>query len=404
MGHNPRSSLTSNEELLDALIRHQTFLMRGAGSIRIEVISTLNETETALAALIRESFPKGHTTIRNLRKAFAIEKQIRDIRHPAWIDSRKIMHSDFEQVIINESAFMANAVKTVAPVIVGLKEITPALTQALLTKSPFEGKTLLGWGKDLERADLDRINSSIKVGIQQGESGPQIARRVLGTIKQSGRDGVTQMTRRQVETVVLTAMNFYSNQAKEIFARDNSDIIKKELYVATLDNRTTAICRSLDGKIFKVGEGQMPPLHMRCRSLRVAILNGEVLGIRLAKFSTEKGLLREFTAKENIASVSSRKRLPRGTKGKFDKFSRQRIPELTGTVPAKTTYAEFLTRQSVEFQNDTLGVKKAQLFRKGNLKLDRFVARDGSELTLAEISIRDPQAFRAAGLNPDNFN
>lgn len=46
--------------------------------------------------------------------------------------------------------------------------------------------------------------------------------------------------------------------------------VEKYLYVATLDNRTSEICREMDGKVFdvedyKVGE-TAPPLHPRCRS------------------------------------------------------------------------------------------------------------------------------------------
>ena len=32
-------------------------------------------------------------------------------------------------------------------------------------------------------------------------------------------------------------------------------------------------------------------------------------------------------------------------------------------MPAKTDYDTFLRRQSVEFQNDVLGIKRAKLFR-----------------------------------------
>jgi hypothetical protein len=57
----------------------------------------------------------------------------------------------------------------------------------------------------------------------------------------------------------------------------------------------------------------------------------------------------------------------------------------------------------VDFQNDTLGITKAKLFREGGLNLDKFVNRNGDELTLAQLAEREAAAFRAAGLDPDKY-
>lgn len=114
-------------------------------------------------------------------------------------------------------------------------------------------------------------------------------------------------------------------------------------------------------------------------------------------------MLNEFIEQNNLPRVTSRDALPYGTKGKFDRYSRQRVRELVGPVPADTTYSEWLTGQSKQFQEDVLGVTKAQLFRDGDLTLDRFVDRAGNELNLNEIAKRDAQAFRDAGLDPADF-
>lgn len=394
--------MTSNDQLLDALVRHQIFLLRGAGSIRLEVNDTLNKTERELAELIRSSFNKG-TLSANLKQALKLEKEIVKIRGDAWKEVRSFTRSQYTQVVKDEYVFLGNAIQTVAPVILDPKQLTSELAQTLVTSSPFEGKTLQAWTKDLERADIDRITSNIKIGIAQGESGPRIARRIVGTKKFKGKDGITQITRRNAESISITAMNHFSNQAKNLFAQNNSDIIENEIYTATLDSRTTRICSSLDGKIFPIGKGRFPPLHIRCRSVRVAILDDTDLVTRPFKASTKQQLIREYN-KANGLTAKNRASLPRGHKGKFDAFSRKRVREMVGQVPGKVNYTEFLNRQSVEFQNDTLGITKAKLFRKGGLDLDKFVNRAGDELTLREISLRDPQAFRDAGLNPDNFN
>ncbi|MEG6521126.1 minor capsid protein [Desulfotomaculum sp. 1211_IL3151] len=52
-----------------------------------------------------------------------------------------------------------------------------------------------------------------------------------------------------------------------------SGVVQKYQFLATMDNRTSAICQSMDGKVFELREKQegvnYPPLHVRCRSTTV---------------------------------------------------------------------------------------------------------------------------------------
>lgn len=70
---------------------------------------------------------------------------------------------------------------------------------------------------------------------------------------------------------------YFENMA-EIQAYKEMGIDRFE-YVATLDSRTSDICRSMDGRIFKMREAEIgenvPPLHPFCRSTIVAYLGSE---------------------------------------------------------------------------------------------------------------------------------
>ena len=56
-------------------------------------------------------------------------------------------------------------------------------------------------------------------------------------------------------------------------AYKKSGVVDEYQYLATLDNRTSDICRELDGKVFKLSEAQtgvnLPPMHPYCRSTTV---------------------------------------------------------------------------------------------------------------------------------------
>jgi SPP1 gp7 family putative phage head morphogenesis protein len=268
---------------------------------------------------------------------------------------------------------------------------------------PFEGRTLKQWSKTLRSGELQRIDDHIKIGLVQGETGDQMARRLVGDYRLKGKGGVFEMTRQKAEATVRTAVNSYSNSAREMFLAENSDLFGEEIYVATLDSRTTPICRSLDGKKFPVGQGPIPPLHFNCRSIRVASITGEALGNRPAKPFTERQFVQQFAKQEGLGKISSRDKLPYGWKTKYDSFAGRRVREMTEILPAKISYQQWLTRQSVGFQNDVLGPTRAKLFRTGKLTLDKFVNRRGDEIPLADLAASDAAAFRAAGLDPGRF-
>jgi len=401
----PGGTETVNERFFDALVRHQIGLLRLSASVRKEIFALLDATELDMAEKIRGRLAshKGLETPADVLRLQTLLRSIRATRLKSWKQVREVWVRELRDLARTEPKIVDGSLKTVVPVILETTLPGTALLESIVTTRPFQGKTLRQWANNIQSSDLRRIEDQIRIGMVQGESSQAIARRVVGTARLRGRDGTTEITRRAAAGITRTAVTAISNQAKREFYRANADVFTEELYVATLDSRTTPICQSLDGKKFPIGEGEIPPLHFQCRSLRVAIINGEVIGRRPARAFTERQLLREFGRREGITPPSSRARLPRGFKGKFDDFKTGRIRELTGRVPAKVSYGEWLKRQSLGFQQDVLGRTKARLFRKGNLKLDKFVNRAGDEIPLSQLARTQRKAFVDTGLDPEEF-
>ncbi len=396
---------TANEELFDALVRHQTYLLRYSSYIRNRMATILNASEDDLARRIRDKLrnSKGLTTPNEWKRLMALINDITAVRGTAWTEANDYMIQQATDLSYNEPISFKNILETTAPVIIETVMPTVRLLRSIALSRPFEGRILKEWASTMQAEDIRRISNAIQVGMVAGEDSAAIARRVVGSSTLKGTDGMTEITRRQINAITRTAVNHIANNARSEFLAENVEVITAEQFVATLDSRTTPICRSLDGKVFEPGKGPRPPLHYACRSLRVAAFDGERLGNRPMKASTQKQLLREYSEQNNLGSIRSRDDLPHGSKGDFDKFARKRVRELTGRVPAATTYQEWLSKQSAQFQDDTLGVTKGKLFREGGLKLDRFVDVNGNELTLADIAKRDASAFVAAGLDPKAY-
>lgn len=75
--------------------------------------------------------------------------------------------------------------------------------------------------------------------------------------------------------LIRTESCFLSNQLEMQSYKECG--IEKYRYLATLDLRTSEICRELDGKVFLVSEAQpgknCPPMHPWCRSTTVAVIS-----------------------------------------------------------------------------------------------------------------------------------
>jgi SPP1 gp7 family putative phage head morphogenesis protein len=206
----------------------------------------------------------------------------------------------------------------------------------------------------------------VRQGLLTGETTDDIVRRLkgklrfgqTGSVRQIAAAGgqVTTVANNQVVALVRTSINQVANAASQQVYEANQDITKKYRYVATLDSRTSAICRALDGREFEYGKGPKPPQHFNCRSTTVAVIDYEGLGFEPPR----KG-----------------KRAAAG-----------------GMVPADQSYGQWLAKQSKSTQEQALGKTKVPYFDKLSAKygpkdaIAKLVRDDGSELTQQDLRKR----------------
>lgn len=94
--------------------------------------------------------------------------------------------------------------------------------------------------------------------------------------------------------LVRTETNFVLNQGTLESYKDAG--LKKYQFIATLDKRTSAICRKLDNKIFLVKDMKAgvnyPPMHPNCRSTTIPYFDEDKINrnIRVARDHNDKGI------------------------------------------------------------------------------------------------------------------
>lgn len=125
----------------------------------------------------------------------------------------------------------------------------------------------------------------------------------------------------QARRLVRTESCFVSG---ELTARSYEECgIEEYRFLATLDLRTSEICRSLDNKKFPVSERQpgknYPPMHPWCRSTTIAVITGEDLSrLTRSAYNPAKGRIEKVSASMNyedwykkyVENVSSEETAP----------------------------------------------------------------------------------------------
>lgn len=153
---------------------------------------------------------------------------------------------------------------------------------------------------------------------------------------------------RKAQALARTAISQVANQVRfQTF--DNEPEVKGVLYVATLDHRTSKICKVLDGQYWaRRHQARVPPLHVSCRSTLVPILKGENL-------DDVKDALRRPAVEIKSAKALEDKGL-HTSGGRVRKPSRSDSSPLKGVTKKQyVTYEQWLKTQPVVYQKDILG-------------------------------------------------
>ena len=344
-----------NDDFADALTRHQIGLQRLSNATVRKIKALLKRSDARiLERLLRDDL----TEFSRARQ----EKLLRDIRRiveSIYTDVTGQIRIDLESLAEYEVEFQENLFKRTLPIRFDMTTPAPDQIIAAVNSRPFQGRLLKEWFKGLEEGAFRRLRDTIRTGVVEGITTDQLIRNIRGSSANNYKDGILEISRRGAEATVRTALNHTANAARNELYKRNKSLIKGVQWLSTLDGRTSAICRARDGMVYDVDKGPRPPAHPNCRSSTVPVI----------KSWREIGL----------------KGLPASTRA-----------SMNGQVAADMNYGDWLRKQPVSFQNDVLGERKATLFRKGKLPIDRFVNRVGDELTLDELRRQESEAWEKA--------
>lgn len=335
--------------LISAFISHQVWLQRNASHEVNEMLPFIQQMRDEVRAQVLQ-FGDDNRTRQNLEKLL---RDLDDILTGITVDWQEKLSEDLQTLAEYEADWTTKTLTAN----VDAEFVTPSPEQvwsavkwnplALSDKPADMFGMMTGWGD----AEVARLVNGVKMGFVQGKTTRQIVKEVVGT------GGLADVSQRNAATVIRTALNHVSTQARETVYKKNSDIIERYEWVSTLDSRTSTICRSRDGQKYEIGKGPLPPAHPNCRSATAPVISDEY----------------DFLD-------AGAKRAARGAEG--------------GTqVDASTTYYDFLKQQPAWFQDEALGPTRGKIFRNSGISQEEFrvisVDGFGRPLTLNEMANLD---------------
>ena len=353
-----------NEALQDRVIDREVDLRRFQRGVVLRMIAILNRSDARLTALLTEALMRLDRESFTVERLEALLSSVRAINAEAYAQVFEALGPDLQALAEVEADYQAGLFKRTLPAAVQLRfpvaSVAVEQVYAAAVSRPFQGRLLSGWAANVEASRMTLIRNAVRVGFVEGKTTAEVIQVIRGTKALNYADGLLDRSRRELATVVQTALSHTAQTARSAFYDANAGVIKALKWTATLDSLTSPMCRLRDGKLYDpethkpVGHkvpwlGGPGRLHFNCRSVSTPV----------TKSWRELGI----DADE----------MPAGTRASMD-----------GQVPADLTYAQWLAKQSAARQDEILGPVRAKLYRAGTPR-ERFYDDKGVGLTLPQL-------------------
>lgn len=361
--------MAANQAILDATIRHAVLLEKLKSGEVAKFAPFLKQIDAAL----RDRLTRTDLTNFTAKRLETLLSDIDGLLLGIFDKYSDKLNLDLVDIANYEAQFEATSLTRAAPAGITFDAALPGaaairaaiLTNPLSVRGADGGKLLQPFIEGFTSTERQRLTGTIRQGFFEGRTNFQIIKDIRGTKAAGYNDGVLAITNRNAGSIIRTAVQHVATQARMETLKENPDVVQQVEWVSTLDSKTTAQCRTLDKRRFKLTEGPRPPIHINCRSTVVAV----------TRFSSL------FAEGATRASVS-------------DSGPQQ--------VRADLSYYEWLKQQPAAFQNQAIGPVRAKLMRDGGLSTERFselqLDRNFAPLTLEEMKALEPLAFERAGI------
>lgn len=355
--------MAANDDLLDAAIRHQIELQKYTNSVVRRMMKVLNRSDDDLFRELSVALERMDPESFTIQRLEAILGSVRGINAQAYAQVQAELKDELRDFVKFEVSYQVMSLQEVLPAKFSVASVSPDQVYAAALARPFQGVILKGALDDLEAVKAKRIRQTIAQGFIEGLTNSEIVRKIRGTRALKYADGLLEIDRRSLDTMVQTAIGHIAAFTQRQIHQANADVLQGLLWSAKLDLRTTSACRIRDHKLWttdykpvghKLPWGAGPgAFHWKCRS-------------------SAAPMVKSFT--ELLGMGINENEFPPGARASLD-----------GAIPANQSYNEWLAKQSADRQDDVLGPTRGKLLRAGKLSADQMYSAKGEFLDLSQL-------------------
>jgi hypothetical protein len=370
---------TKNDTIADALLRREVFLQRFASHlVNTNIDGTIQSFSKKLPSLLDEFGDAENLTLSERRAVSRLVTiQMRDDWRGMWIETT----NSLDEMAMMDANYLGSIYEDIDDINLSIPNqavLTGHINQSIMILTSGTTAQAGVWTKYLKDntdAAAKAINGAIWDGYTSGLTNQQISKQIRGTYNRNTKmyqGGILQgRVRAQADALVRTGTNHFSNQARDRTYQANADVLQDRILIATLDSRTTLLCRGRHLKSWDINDLNYPrlPFHFNERSVYVVKAKG-------------------IDALDG--SIPS----------KGGKLVDGKLVNSIKPIDADTTMDTWLRGQPKQFVVDSIGKSRAELFLKGKLPIEKFTDLTGRTLTLDQLKSveANEKAFRLSGL------
>lgn len=255
------------------------------GRVRYKTLDGLSKAQlNKLVIELRESQSKIYTAyteqvIEQLKKFMAADLEV---NRRAWVTGYIELDGDeSDEIISDEDAiqFLLDNPNADSNPLFGIAAITGGderiWSQVVNSPIPANGLYLLPFIKTFTTSAQAGVESLIRKAWANRWTVEETLRELTGEDGQrQGTPSQLARVNQQATSVIHTAT---AHVAAIVSAGVMSAVFGRYAWYSVMDGNTTEICRSRNRKIYRFGEGPLPPAHIRCRSHTAPVILGSDL-------------------------------------------------------------------------------------------------------------------------------
>lgn len=379
------SSLNVSDKVQDLSIVHAINLERLKADQVSTVLDILDDLGLSIQKQLEKIDPTGVGPTYRSRRLAKLLKLVNATTTNHYKKAASANKSGLSGVAAASAKATQNIVNSSLGVSLGATLPPTSTLQALAGKVLVEGDTVGNYWSAQSAQVRGNFVRQMRMGIAGGEPLQQLIARVRGTKENNFSDGIMNATKKKAEALVRSSVAAVNNQAILNTYEANADLFNGYQWLATLDTRTSDICKARSGLTWDmdfqpVGHGiawSPPPAHFNCRSTVIGVLKPwsdladkplPAVGAKTLKEELQKSLEARGLSPALISSAINK------TQKSMD-----------GYVAGDINFEDWLKGKSESFQKQILGEPKWELWKNGKISFVDLVDQKSNPRTVAEL-------------------